>query len=118
MLRELVNPANLMDETMTFIRSHHHQIPMFIASGSEHDELNRLCKVLGIDAYFREIWGSPAPKEILVKNILQRNQIQTNSCLLIGDSINDFHAAEVNRIRFMGYGNDLIRTYTNFQLTF
>ena len=78
---------------------------MFIVSGSDETELNRLCRELEIAHYFKLIKGSPTPKKELVGTILNDQEINSRDCILIGDSINDFDAAKQNLIDFYGYNN-------------
>jgi phosphoglycolate phosphatase-like HAD superfamily hydrolase len=71
---------------------------------------------MNIHKYFREIYGSPKPKTQLVKELLTNNQYIGNTCLLIGDSINDYDAAFNNGVQFMAYNNALIKDRTTFSI--
>ena len=82
---------------------------MHIVSGSDGNELRYLCGELGISEYFKSIQGSPTPKIQLVSKVLDHNRYQAKDCLLIGDSINDYEAANYNSIRFWGYNNEGLR---------
>ena len=88
---------------MQFIRKNFKAYNMHIASGSDENELQFLCKKLRIDNYFKSINGSPMPKDEIVKNIIQQNSYDKKNCLLIGDSVNDKNAADKNQIKFLGY---------------
>lgn len=76
----------------------------FIASGSAQDELRFLCSEQGMEQYFSGIFGSPTPKNEIVASILRENPGPKSWCL-IGDSINDLRAAELNNIDFFGVRN-------------
>ncbi|WP_316928080.1 HAD family hydrolase [Gillisia marina] len=60
--------------------------------------------------FFKSIHGSPTPKIQLVDTILKQHNYIPKETLLIGDSINDFEAADRNNISFAGYNNlDLLK---------
>lgn len=105
MLQYLVNNDLLIDETISFVQSNYQKIPMHIVSGSDQVELQYICKKIGIGKYFLSIKGSPTPKVQLVENIITKYHYSVNSCILIGDSFNDYEAAMDNKIHFSGYNN-------------
>jgi HAD superfamily hydrolase (TIGR01549 family) len=107
----LVDEALLIEETISFIKELHKIYPMHIVSGSDGNELRYLCEALQIDKYFISIQGSPTPKKQLVSSILSEYGYDKGGCLLIGDSINDYEAAEYNGITFYGYNNPELRKF-------
>ncbi|AJA47302.1 hydrolase/phosphatase, HAD-like superfamily protein [Clostridium pasteurianum DSM 525 = ATCC 6013] len=112
MKRELINPQYIIKDSVDFIKSNKGTKKMYIASGSENKELNYLCKELGISDYFIEIYGSPTHKNEIVKNILKNNKYDMSKVVLIGDSINDYEAAKVNEIDFIGYNNLSLKEFS------
>jgi phosphoglycolate phosphatase-like HAD superfamily hydrolase len=111
MLENLLNPELLILDSVNFIRSNYQKFDIHIVSGSDQNELRTICDYLGLSMYFKSIHGSPTPKTELVKNLLRENNYQNESCCLIGDSVNDFEAAEVNGIDFFGYNNLLLNSF-------
>lgn len=105
MLKELLNPNLLIQDTISFIKKECKNYNMHIVSGSDGIELKHLCKGLSIADYFLSIDGSPTPKIQLVKAILNQNEYKKTEVVLIGDSLNDYNAASENKISFMGYNN-------------
>lgn len=105
MRNELTNKKYLIKETVDFIEKNYQNYNFHIVSGSDEKELNYLCKELELYEYFKTIEGSPTPKNDLVKNILQKYNYNPKESILIGDSINDYEAANVNGIKFYGYNN-------------
>ena len=105
MRNELTNKKYLIDETVEFIKLNYQNYNFHIVSGSDEKELNYLCKELELSQYFKTIEGSPTCKNDLVKNILQKYSYNPKECILIGDSINDYEAANANGIKFYGYNN-------------
>lgn len=107
----------LITDSLDYIKSNHLNFQMHIVSGSEHQELNFLCKELGIDSYFLSIHGSPTSKVELVYNSIRRNSYDQNEVILIGDSRNDWEAASANGIHFAGYNNAEIENLGEFYIS-
>ena len=105
MKKELTNKANLIGQTVDFIEANHKNYNFHIVSGSEQDELRYLCKALDLDQYFSSIHGSPTPKTTLVQQVIANHQYKPSETCLIGDSYNDFEAADKNNITFLGFNN-------------
>ncbi|MBD3808634.1 MAG: HAD family hydrolase [Epsilonproteobacteria bacterium] len=105
MKEQLANKKYLIQDSVEFIKSNHKNYNFHIVSGSEHHELNYLCEKLDLSEYFLSINGSPTPKNDLVKNILKTYAYDPETCILIGDSINDYDAAKKNNLFFAGFNN-------------
>jgi len=105
MRERLTSPEVLIQDTVTFIKSIYKNIPSHIVSGSDEKELNFLCDSLRLSQYFVSIEGSPTPKNDLVKNIMKQYNYDPKETLLIGDSINDYDAAKINGLHFVGFNN-------------
>lgn len=105
MMQLLTDHSLQIRETLCFVKNNYHIIPMYIVSGSDQTELRKLCKAHGIAKYFKRIHGSPKPKKQWVKDIITEEQLLVSNCLLVGDSVNDFEAADVNGLLFMGYNS-------------
>lgn len=105
MIDELAKPKYLIGEAVTFIRENHRHYAMHIASGAEHKELLYLCGSLGLSAFFHSIHGSPQPKHEILRDIMRKNGYHSESTVMIGDSIRDYEAADLNGIPFYGYNN-------------
>ena len=116
MMQLLINSDLLIQETLNFIKANTEKYKMHIVSGSDQTELRKICESLDIAKYFNSIHGSPTPKNDLVAELLQTYSYDKSTCLLIGDSKNDFEASKINGIQFMGYGNEKIKTDTDYKL--
>lgn len=114
MREELVNPELLIEETVDFVKHNHENYQMHIVSGSDQSELRYLCEELKINKYFNSIHGSPKPKTDWVKELIDIHDYKKELCLLIGDSINDWEAADNNRIFFKSYNNSVLENKTNY----
>lgn len=105
MLESLINPKYLIAESLNYIKENYQTQKFHIVSGSDEKELNKICSGLNIDFYFKTIKGSPTPKNKLVADTIKKQGYKNADVCLIGDSINDLEAAQVNDITFYGYNN-------------
>ena len=110
--KELTNKELLIAEVVDFLQRNHKNYRLHIVSGADEKELQYLCKELGVDQYFLSIHGSPTHKNDLVKQLLEKHKYDLSETILIGDSINDYEAAEVNKIGFYGYNNPDLKAVT------
>ena len=108
MLGLLIDSSLLIKATIDFVENNYQNYKMHIVSGSDQAELRKICEALKLSDYFISIHGSPTPKKQLVKNLITLHNYNVSECLLIGDSHNDFEAADVNGLEFFGFGNSKI----------
>jgi len=113
MLEKLGDKNLLINNSVDFIIKNHKNYNFHIVSGSDGKELNVLCKRLEIAHYFLTIQGSPTHKNILVQNLMIQNSYDTKETCLIGDSINDYNAANNSDIYFLAFNNDSLNAYSN-----
>jgi phosphoglycolate phosphatase-like HAD superfamily hydrolase len=119
MRNRLCDEKLLIKETIDFVKLNFKNYIFHITSGSDEKELRFICEKLRISSYFKSINGSPVPKIQLVKDLLSNNNYQTKNCLLIGDSINDFEAAQVNGIYFKAYNaSQDVKALSNYDFQF
>lgn len=109
MKEQLTNKKYLISQTVNFIEKNYKHYNLHIVSGSEQNELRYLCEKLGIAKYFITIEGSPTPKNDLVKNRLEIENYNLDEVILIGDSINDYEAANINGLKFFGFNNNELK---------
>lgn len=111
MKKLLIDPSLLINDSLNFIKKNYNNYRMHIVSGSDEQELNYICKKLDIYNYFISINGSPTPKNKLVSNLLKTHNYYDKNVILIGDSFNDYEAANINNITFYGFNNKSLRQY-------
>lgn len=105
MEKELVDPSIIIQETVDFLETIYQDHNLHVVSGSDGKELKHLCEALDLDKYFITVEGSPTPKNQLVADILEKYEYQLEETIVIGDTINDYEAADTNNIGFYGYNN-------------
>lgn len=116
MKKELVSPQLLINDTIQFIKNNTNRFKMHIVSGSDGSELRYLCKEMDLTKFFVSIHGSPTPKNDLVRDLLEREKYNLSETVLVGDSFNDYDAAKINNIDFIGYNNSKMKD--NVELTY
>jgi len=72
-----------------------------VASGSEQGELRDVFYQRNLDKLFDGIFGSPTPKEEIIKRIVE--QEQNTNAVMFGDSESDMLSAQQNKIDFVFY---------------
>ncbi len=90
---------------ITDVLNHWHgKVPLYVASGAPHQELQLILKLRNLNHYFTGIYGAPPAKTQLLRNILQETNIHPNQTVMIGDSRTDQVAAEAVQCHFYGRG--------------
>lgn len=74
-------------------------IKLFVASGSDQNELRKVFDIRNLKYYFEKIYGSPTPKEKIISEIINDNNFE--KILFIGDAISDMNAAVSCNIDFI-----------------
>ena len=116
MKKKLVNPNNLIHDSLVFIKENYRNYKFHIVSGSDQEELRYLCKELNITNFFLSIHGSPTNKIELVRKLIETYDYSQIETCLIGDSINDFEAASINNVFFMAFNNKELDKYTSYRI--
>jgi HAD superfamily hydrolase (TIGR01549 family) len=116
MKNKLIDNSILIGQTIEFIKSIHKDFNLHIVSGSEEKELNYLCRLHDLSKYFITIEGSPTHKNDLVKNIMIKYNYNKDETILIGDSITDYNAAKINKLKFFGFNNLNLVNYSDYYI--
>ena len=93
---ELYLDANFTNKLLEFLGKYRNK-NLFIASGGDEKELNKIFKIRKIDKYFKAIHGSPKKKNEIVKDIVQKYR----NSIMIGDAKSDMLAAKEAEIDFI-----------------
>ncbi|MCT7511872.1 HAD family hydrolase [Aliarcobacter cryaerophilus] len=112
--KNLFNPSNLIEDSVSYIKENYKKYNFHIVSGAEHNELNELCKYFELAEYFISIDGSPTKKDVLVKEVLEKFNYKKNETILIGDAITDYEASMANGIGFYGFNNLNLNKFGNY----
>jgi len=82
---------------------YHKTIPMFVASGTPNEEIQRIVKHRKMDHFFVAVKGSPATKAQIIDEICINHGFHRDRVLMIGDSITDYEGAMKAGVMFVGY---------------
>ncbi len=97
-----VEKSKAIKGSVEFLENNSESYIYSIVSGSDQDELQKICNKRGISQYFCEILGSPVEKTKNLRGLVKSKNWKVTECLYIGDSINDYDAALANNIDFLG----------------
>lgn len=76
--------------------------PLFVVSGTPHDELQRIVARRGMEDAFTAVYGSPPEKPPIITGILAEHGLAARDVLFIGDARTDYDAARATGLRFIG----------------
>ena len=73
---------------------------VYLSSTTPADALREIVAFREWTGYFREIFGHPRQKAATLREILQREHVQPENVLVVGDGESDRHAAQETGCRF------------------
>lgn len=76
--------------------------PLFVASGTPTPELRRVVAARGLDGYFTAVHGTPPEKSEALREIVLMHHFDPANCLMVGDSMTDYDAADGANMPFLG----------------
>jgi phosphoglycolate phosphatase-like HAD superfamily hydrolase len=85
-----------------FLEKYHMTIPLHVVSATPEEELQQIVKSRGLSHYFRKVFGAPRKKSECIREILEFSGVSPDSMIFVGDAKNDFEAARVTGVRFLG----------------
>ena len=112
LVKQKVISAEPVIGSLEFLSSYKDKCDFAIVSGSDQEELREVCQVRRISDYFVEILGSPESKESNLLLLIAKMHWGKESCLFIGDSLNDLDAAQTCGIDFIGRDSGLVNWST------
>lgn len=107
LVEEAVVHAESVAGANAFLSKYATILPLFIASGTPEDELQRIVKKRKMSGYFQGVFGSPRKKGELLKFILRQFDFKPEKVLMIGDSITDYIGAVEAGVSFLGRSKNL-----------
>ena len=81
---------------------HNNNIPTYIASGTPEEEILEIVEKRNLKYYFKTIYGSPKSKSEILRMIINTNNYNPSRCIMIGDAMEDYKAAQTNKCDFIG----------------
>lgn len=103
-----------------YIESNFQKQIFVLVTATPQKEIEQILENLKISSCFKWIFGSPSKKDLVIKEILSKTNLQPNQALMIGDSQTDYEAAVKNQVPFVlrtaSYNQQLQKTFSG--LTF
>jgi HAD superfamily hydrolase (TIGR01549 family) len=91
--------CNWVEGVKEYILEHYNKQLFILVTATPQDEIEIILNKLEIYHCFKNIYGSPNKKEIIIKQTL--NNCKNKKSVMIGDSISDYKAAFENQIDFI-----------------
>ena len=89
-----------------FLKSNYKKYNFFISTGTPQKEIDEIIKAKRLEKYFINTYGSPSTKRSHIVKIIKKSNFKKKEVIFIGDSKNDFDAANKENIRFIGVGSN------------
>ena len=102
MVEDKVVASQWVPGAREFLDAHLGVLPLFIASATPQEELERIIDKRGMGRYFKAIFGSPPDKTEIIREIIDVHRLEPADVIMIGDGRADYDAAIANGVRFIG----------------
>ena len=84
-----------------FLELSRKQNKIFLLSATPQIELEEIMKFKKINNYFIEVCGSPKKKDLHLKNIIKKNNLNIDKSIFFGDSLSDYLGSKKFKINFV-----------------
>jgi phosphoglycolate phosphatase-like HAD superfamily hydrolase len=102
--REAVRTAPFVPGFQALLDTYSGRIPLFVASGTPHQELVEILESRGIAGKFAGIYGTPPAKAALLRRIIAEHSLDPSTTVMIGDGETDYEVARQAGTLFFGRG--------------
>jgi len=82
------------------LRRLHGELPLYVASGTPHEELLRIVERRELGGFFEEVHGSPRKKASVLAAVAERHGLRPEEVVMVGDGESDYRAACAAGTRF------------------
>ena len=111
MVRQAVIDSPWVPGVYEYLKANHPLQEFILITGTPQEEIEQILKELNISSFFKEVYGAPQKKALVVKDVLKRFHCLPDKALVVGDSKTDLEAARENNVAFL-----LRRTHLNHEL--
>jgi phosphoglycolate phosphatase-like HAD superfamily hydrolase len=102
MVFEKIVNCPFVNGAMEFLNEYHPKALLYLVSINPAQELRSILAARKIDHFFSEVYAHPWGKADAIRDILRRNAFLAKDAVFIGDSPEDFDAAQMVGIDFVG----------------
>ena len=99
---EAVVSSPYVPGALELLESCHKKYSCFIITGTPREEMEEILSRKGLKRFFVGIYGSPAAKPGIVKEIISSHKFDPKEIIYIGDAMTDYEAAKGAGIAFIG----------------
>jgi beta-phosphoglucomutase len=85
-----------------FLEIYYLKSSLYVVSATPEEELIQIIQKRGMSHYFRKVFGAPRKKTECITEILKLTGSPPESVIFVGDAKNDFEAAQVAGVHFIG----------------
>lgn len=86
---------------LEFLKRHHAEKRFFLVTATPTNEIKDILNQLELAGIFSDVFGAPIEKDVIVKDIIHKENLDPSCCCFVGDSKSDYTAASVNNIDFI-----------------
>ena len=101
LVRQKVIDSQWVPGVLNYLSSNHNKQKFFLVTATPQQEIEDILVSLKIKHFFKEVVGSPTTKVNAIKGILNKHSILSKNSIMIGDSISDCNAANINNVQFV-----------------
>jgi len=84
-----------------YLISQHSKQDFILITATPQEEIEQILTSLGIKSCFKEVFGAPSRKEVVIRDVLDRLEYSSSETVMVGDSEEDLKAAQVNAVPFV-----------------
>lgn len=84
-----------------YLLKHYMDQYFVIVTATPQNEIEKILASLKLSNCFKEIFGAPTKKDLVIKEVLVRLNCSPKEAIMIGDSESDLQAARINDIQFL-----------------
>ena len=98
-----VGTAPWIPGSLEFLEMTHERIPLYVASATPDEDLEKIVTSRGLHRLLRGWYGSPTSKATALDEIVRLNGVNAKELIFVGDSVSDLRAAEEAMVPFMAF---------------
>lgn len=109
---DLIIKAPFVKGMPYFLQEFCKEYPLYIATGTPHDEIIKITDIKQITNYFTGIFGTPQTKEEIIEAIIKNNSCKPSEVVFFGDAESDRLTAENTKTNFiarLGHGSEMMK---------
>ncbi len=89
-----IEPSNYL---IKFLKKKNNKVNFYVSTATPQEKITKILKEKNLLKYFKKVYGSPSTKKEHIRKIIKNKQMS----IFIGDSYEDFKAANDSKIKFI-----------------